>query len=243
MAASRVLALLVAFLPLVMCSAQEVTWTSTGSRYAVGRLSLEASQFNEEGLAAIAGRIRAENAGKSFLHVTFRCRGYRNSALDVMISEESFGLWKSLYDERQGRSAPVARLVVLRDSAVLDARLQDGRVWRKPISGSDPLGLQSEKGECRIVFFDIAGARATVFVKCPVKPELDVGKSILSKLQERFPFFVIHVYLRNDAWFLTVPGYPIVPPFEESAPPTREEYQLSRTMLCSYVSSRECAAH
>ncbi len=85
-----------------------------------------------------------------------------------MIIEEGFGLWKSLYDKRQGRSSPVARLVVRSDSAVLDVRLPGGRVWRKVMSGADPLALPAQLGECRIVFFNFAGAGAMIFVKCLV---------------------------------------------------------------------------
>ena len=59
------------------------------------------------------------------------------------------------------------------------------------------------------------------------------GEALLSRLHELIPLREITVYVRRDTWFVDIPGYPLAYPFQvEQAPPTREAFLQSSTLVC-----------
>jgi hypothetical protein len=136
---------------------------------------------------------------------------------------------------------PVAELITMGDSAVLLIRDRQGRITSQVLQGDDPRMLIINGIRVRLLYFNTAG---------PGRPETEpwlqmyaaadgelsepLAREALLNLAARVPYKTVYLEMRADVWFINEHGYPVMPAFEESQPPARDQFIDSKTVVCRH---------
>jgi len=172
-----------------------------------------------------------------------------------MIFHAPYGGWRRFYDLFKTRRFQIAEVIAFGDGAVL--RFADGPADIKEVvlRGSNPLMLRLNGVDLEIVHFqfppltvsplkDTAGElrRLTVFARASTARQdakREAGLQLLKLLDHEIGTEEIIVNIRDDVWFVNVPGYPAFQPFVmDHEPPTAEEFQSRPQMVCAKTGSR-----
>ncbi|PYT25163.1 MAG: hypothetical protein DMG58_24810 [Acidobacteria bacterium] len=138
----------------------------------------------------------------------------------------------------------LGQITALGRNAIVEHRNDHGSVTRKVLAGSDPLGVTTPNRAFRLLHFSFAPVPLAeskglnpdsieIFATTDQALDSTSGEALLSRLHELIPLREITVYVRRDTWFVDIPGYPLAYPFQvEQAPPTREAFLQSSTLVC-----------
>jgi hypothetical protein len=168
---------------------------------------------------------------------------FRNQYLSV---ERPYSAWLDAYRRTEALRIPIAELISIGDSGVFLARNAEQHITREVLAGVDPTGLAVVGlPDVRLLDFRTRADRPggpnnilKVYAKTTGDVSEDVCAAALRYLANRLPFRQVFLYLRTDGWFINDPAYPVLPPFEESPPPAREQFIASKYIACSSDAGR-----
>jgi hypothetical protein len=162
-----------------------------------------------------------------------------------MGTEADYERWWKLYNGLGGKLLPMAEVLVYEKNAVLRLRNSAGVCSEVVLSGDNFLRtrLGSVSFEVLEIYYhslppgtapsDGDEAMVTIFVRASAFPDEDQARQFSLLMQNRFEQKRIIVVFRSDAFFLTDEMFPIIYRFDPAAaPPSREEYERSKTMYC-----------
>lgn len=215
---------------------------SGDSHYLRGAVTLGGDWLTFKAIEKIALVLRGENAEKAFVHVEMFPADHYPPFSYMWFSHVGYDWWQ--YWSHVILPYPSARVIALNDNAIVEYRGQDGTVERKILRGSDPLRVKTRVGTFQLLHLTYramplpmqAGKETEsveVFAQTDQPLESAVGIALVTRLAELIPLKEITVYVRNDAWFLDLSGYPLIHPFHQNTtPPTKEQFQQSITLTC-----------
>ncbi len=186
-------------------------------------------------------------------------KGYRGWDVEVFVdrsdltrelygklaTEGTYETWEELY-VKFGRSVlPMAELYGYEDNAVMRVRDSAGVCSQVTLAGQDFLSMRLDD-----TMFDILKiyyhplppdarpvpgdeAMVSVYARASAFPSVDRAREFSHALQQRFGQKRVVVHIRTDSYFITDGGFPVLYRFDQKpAPPSREQYEHSRTMYC-----------
>lgn len=226
---------------------------SGNDHYLRGAVTVPAQTFTHEAAKEVALKILEESRGVSFLHAEIFADEDFPPYHYMRIFHVGYEWWQRCFSERS--RFQVGRLVGLNGNIVLNYRSESGNTSSTVLSGSDPLMIGTPKGTFKLLHFGFWPAsplsvkghesdELEVFAQTDVQLGPDVAKEIYRKLKSMLPLKEIMLYVRNDSWFLDVPGYPLEYSFGESErPPTRAVFAESTTLDCGTTLTGEENCH
>lgn len=215
-------------------------------------LTVPQAEFKEDRILALA-REFADNAGPC-------CRAAVLSiyvdSIDARIMSGKgylpvdYESWARDYAAFGRRALPMAEVVVLRSGAI--ARISDGRRETKRIVllGRDPLAIQDAGRSASIIHLrlfrgiPLASGRADertgadVFVRTSGTLDERSGRTFSTLIASRLGLDFASVHLRTDTWFIDHAVFPVDYRFDDTDPPTFNQFLNSETQTC-YVESGE----
>jgi hypothetical protein len=238
----------VIFLAFRVAVAQGLSSPSRASDSILDTLIIPSEQFSLTELTRLSLEI-IKNRPSNFRDIWFfTSRSEADEFQSAKMSVEvPYTVWRLSYERIHEPSLRVAEMVSIRDSAILLLRDRDRRVTRKVLAGVDPLSLEISGSVVHISHFSIsplqAGAREfriTAYAWCTGPLDRARALAVLEQLGKKLPFRDVLLHMRQDPWFISDVGFPVLPPFdpEFSAPP-KEEYAASSMLVCDRGLGRE----
>jgi len=222
--------------------------------YLRGVVVLPASRLSA-GLVEDIGRTALEEGRAcDLVHVEIYSEEDYPPSHYLMLSHAGYDWWWMNF--QRATPYPVGRIVALGRNAVAEFRDGHGTVTRNVLAGSDPLDVETPNGQFSLLHFTFRSIPLAREKGWPVPESLDVfaktdrpldpasGKALVGVLHGLLPFREITLLVRNDTWFLDVSGYPLEYPFQaKHAPPTKDEFVESPTLLCGGLTTESYNCH
>jgi hypothetical protein len=205
------------------------------------QILLPTARFNE---ADMEMQFRGILSGKSPEGGTLLVEALdrENSAVlfEMGVNDASYALWETLYSDYKDNIPPVAELLKMGRNAAMRLRDQEGRVWLKVLEGESPYDLHFCGRSFALAHLSINTGIATnrspdlhFFLTTDQAIDERIARCARGELQRLVSVPTVDVSIRNDAWFLLDPDYPVVLPFlKENRPPTKEEYEAAQEWSC-----------
>lgn len=168
------------------------------------------------------------------------------AAMNADFNRESYAQWRAYYDRVAQRPLRMAQVTAIRGNAVLRVRRADGTVLRRVLSGKDPLHIESDGVDFEILVLRFR--RGTIFDRCQPAGTLSPAIAhvmtdspltagtcdhVTDELTELLGTKILFVGFKNDHWFITSGGYPVIYQFATpSEPPSEAEYYRSTAYSC-----------
>ena len=214
---------IVAAILAVSLNAQQ-TLSQKSSRESFGKaVLLEAKDFNEVALVAVARTFLGEHTEKQLaklLIVTNKDRGW------MVKYGAPARPYLSYYLEQRApewQSEGMAELLRVGSDAVLRIRYPDKKLGRIVLQGRDPLKWSMRGIDVEILYVDFPsdgppppGSFLMVFVRTSVEPTSEICRSVTTAIQQRFSTPRGAVCIRSDPWFIGSGGVPVEYRFWES---------------------------
>ena len=154
------------------------------------------------------------------------------------------GAWLRVYDEIAKKNNEVGEMIAIGNKASLRMQDQNGRIIRHVLERSDPLQIDVDGDQLRIVWLHFSdggralvnqGARVYVHTDDSVTPQ--TGLKLLAMLDQVLPGWEVSVHISNDARFLGIRDFPFVNPLEDTPTPTEEDFrdfEKRRVLVCGH---------
>jgi hypothetical protein len=208
-----------------------------------GTIVLPEEQLTIRSAEKVSKVVLADSRDKAFVDVELFAAEHFPPFHYLMASHVGYDWWFNW--SKRVPDAPTARIVVINGATALEYRAKRGTVTRQILNGRrDPLTLSAPVGTFTLLHFTfkpipLAASKGLepesleVFAETTRRLNESNGIAFLTELHKAIPVADITLYLRNDTWFLDVPGYPLRYPFrEKQSPPTRESFMSSTTLTC-----------
>ena len=160
-------------------------------------------------------------------------------------TEETYDWWLELYNQFGRKLLPMAELLTYEDNAVLRMRDAAGTCSETVLAGENFLRVRQNDIDFKILETYFTGlpphtaatsgdeAMIWVYVRSSSFPNENQARDFSSLMQKRFRQKRVIVTIRTDSYFLMDGRFPIMYRFDkEGAPPSREQYEHSKTMYC-----------
>jgi hypothetical protein len=162
-----------------------------------------------------------------------------------LATEKGYGWWLELYNRFGHGLLPMAEMCRFGDNGALRFRDSSGTSSEIVLSGANPLRVDLKNIRFEVLKTYIGplpphteprpgdGAMISVYVRASSFPLADQARAFSLLMRRRFRQKRITVKFRTDAYFLTDNVFPILYRFDPpGTPPTREQYERSKTMYC-----------
>jgi hypothetical protein len=162
-----------------------------------------------------------------------------------MVTEKGYEWWQELYDRFGGSLLPMAEFYGYGDNAVVRMRDSAGICSEVTLRGSNFLrvsGVGTEFEILKIYYWQLPAhleptsgdeAMVLIYVRASKVPSVDQARKFSRTMQQRFRQKRVIVEIRTDSYYITDSTFPILYRFDEKpAPPSREEYERSKTRYC-----------
>jgi hypothetical protein len=171
----------------------------------------------------------------------------KDAAMATTVNRDSYQAWSAYYDALVQKPLRMAEVTAVKGDVVLRIRSHNGAVLTRVLTGHDPLQVVESSG----ALFEILLVRprvGTVFDRCDPGPSLapvlylktdarlteTLCRRACRRLGELLNARKMFVHFRNDHWFISFGGFPVVYPFAKSElPPTERAYYDSVAFTCS----------
>jgi len=240
--------LVIAMLGATACLALDRTlWEGKAGPFYSRVVVWDASEFTDTNLRLFYRRLSRELKGNRAWTVdVFIDRD--DAAREVsgkMVTEKGYDWWLDLYNKFGRKLLPMAEISSYSGSAVLRLRDNTGACSEIVLSGHDFLraSVGDVKFEILKVYYGSLPphtepregdeAMVSIYVRSSSFPSAEQAREFSLLMEKRFQQKRITVLFRTDAFFLTDIKFPVMYRFDPAAaPPSREEYQQSKTMYC-----------
>lgn len=193
----------------------------------------------------LARRFLSAAAGRSL--VVFSMFTDREDAgMDIAAARDSYQGWRMYYDQASKRSLRTAQAIAVNGDWALRLRQEDGTVTTRILAGRDPLRFSSDGAAFEILEVqprvgtrfdhceDGASLSPIVYVKTASALNATTCERAAGRLARLFGARKLLVTFRNDQWFISFGGFPVVYPFSANQmPPSEAGYYKSDAFTCS----------
>lgn len=199
-----------------------------------------------------AARRFMSTAGRRSLVVFSIFTNPEDAAMDVAASRDSYLGWRAYYDDASRRPLRTAQAIAINGDWALRVRQADGGVDTRILAGRDPLRFDSDGTAFEILV--VQSRVGTLFDQCErgaslspviyVKTDAALTATACEKAADRLARLLgarkLFVSFRNDHWFISFGGFPVVYPFStKQAPPSEKAYYNSDAFTCSISCGRK----
>jgi hypothetical protein len=208
---------------------------------------LDRVDFTEPNLRSFYGELAQQMKGNRGWDVeVFVDRGdLTREIYGKMVTEKGYEWWQELYDKFGRTLLPMAEFFGYGDNAVMRVRDSAGICSEVTLRGHDFLRVHGDGTEfeiLKIYYHPLPAhleptsgdeAMVSVYVRASRFPTLDEAREFSRTMQQRFRQKRVIVDIRTDSYFITDSTFPILYRFDEKpAPPSREQYERSKTRYC-----------
>jgi len=206
-----------------------------------------------------AGRFTEQNLRSYRKQLSQELKDYRAWTIAVFIdkgdatrelygklpTEETYDQWLELYNKFGRRLLPMAEFLTYESNTVLRMRDSSGICSETVLSGDNFLKVRVDDIDFEILktYFTPLPPHTTVTpgdeamiwlsVRSSSFPNENQARDFSSLMQKRFQQKRVNVTIRTDSYFITDGRFPILYRFDQDgSPPSREQYEHSRTMYC-----------
>ncbi len=196
---------------------------------------------------------RVEQAARSFLAtaagrsvvVLSIFTNRHDVGMSVSASRDSYAQWRVYYDEASKKPLRTAQAIAINGNCALRVRQADGTVDTRILAGTNPLRLDSDGAVFEILMleprvstkFDQCEPRSSISPIVYAKTDAVLTKTLCEKATDRLSRLLgtrkLFVHFRNDQWFISFGGFPVLYPFSTGqTPPTETAYYKSKAFTC-----------
>jgi hypothetical protein len=169
------------------------------------------------------------------------------SRVDVAIARlenrDNYKQWSVYYGSAVHTPHPTAEAIAINGNVVLRVKDIDGVLTERILAGKNPLRLELNANvfEMLLITLQPAGplhpCRPTplmsVYVKTPGPLELHTLEETSREIADLLRSKSTSIYFRNDSWFISFDGFPVIYPFStDTVPPTEAVYNKSHAFAC-----------
>jgi len=169
----------------------------------------------------------------------------QDAAMSAAAARDSYREWRVYYEKASARPLRTAQAIAIGGDWVLRVRLADGRVDKRILAGRDPLRFES--GGAVFHILAIQPRAATGFDPCDSETSLSpvvyletdaaltssLCQTATGRLARLLGTTKLLASFRNDHWFVSFGGFPVVYPFSvKQAPPSEAAYYNSYAFTC-----------
>lgn len=233
------------------CRAEAVYFDLRDQRYWFRTIIVPEDDLAMPKLEQTARRFLSAASGRSVV-VLSMFTDRQDAAMSAAAARDSYRGWQVYYNEASARPIRTAQAIAIREDWVLRVRQADGRVDTRILAGRDPLRFESDGAAFEILV--IQPRVGTVFDQCEpgeslspvvyVKTGVALTQRICKKTTDRLARMLgatkLFASFRNDHWFISFSGFPVVHPFSvEQTPPSEAAYYNSDALTCSASCGRK----
>jgi hypothetical protein len=162
-----------------------------------------------------------------------------------MVTEKGYEWWLDLYNKFWRKLLPMAEILSQGKNGVLRLRDGTGICSETLLSGDNFLRANADHVKFEILKIYYRGlpphtkpspgdeAVISIYVRASSYPSAEQAREFSRLTQSRFQQRRIRLIFRADAYFLADLEFPVMYRFDPAAtPPSREEYEHSKTMYC-----------
>jgi hypothetical protein len=239
-----------ALLTTALCPAEKLTLFEGKPGPFLSRVVIwDAAEFTEPNLRVFYRELSHELKGTPAWTVDVfldRSDATRES-LGKLATETDYDRWLRLYTEFGHKLLPMAEILSYQNNAVLRLRDSAGTCSEVVLSGENFLRVQESGVDfeiLKILYHSLPPhtqpssgdeAMISIYVRSSSLPDVAQARDFTLLMHKRFRQNRLMVIFRTDAFFITDSIFPIMYRFDSRAvPPSREQYERSRTMHCFY---------
>jgi hypothetical protein len=235
------------FLAMVCFGRGSTVWQRRDGPFLSRAVLWDATDFTESNLRSFYGKLARQMKGNRGWDVgVFVDRGdLTRETYGKLATEKEYDWWQDLYDKFGHRMLPMAEFFGYKDNAVLRMRDGAGTCSEITLAGRDFLRESVDGSEFEILKIDYHPlppltkpspddeAMVTIYARASRFPTVTQAREFSRTMQQRLREKRVIVTIRTDSYFLTDVGFPILYRFDEKpTPPSREQYDRSKTMYC-----------
>lgn len=227
------------------CAAEQIHSEVKDSRYWFRTIILRPDQMRVDALTSISKRFLQEAMPNRYLVALSAFTSAEEAAMATSVNRGSYRQWYVYYEHAVKRPAPAAEMIGIHGNAAMLLRTVDGNVTRVVVAGKDPLRFRVAGTDFEILLAQ--PRRTTRFDGCSpgdsLSPSLYLSTraSLTTLACERASKYIgrllqhgqFHAHFRNDHWFISFGGYPVLDLFAlKEQPPSEQEYSGSVSFTC-----------
>jgi len=158
-------------------------------------------------------------------------------------NRDSYKQWMVFYTRAAQAAHPTAEMVSVNGNAVLRVQDINGRETEKSLAGNNPLRFELDGASFEVLVINSRPAAPldackpslsmSVYVKSSAPLDLKKTDDATREIAGLFRSKSIVTNFRNDTWFISFGGFPVIYPFStDTTPPTEDAYNASRAFTC-----------
>lgn len=228
-----------------LCRAADVYSDLKDQRYWFRTIIVPEDELGMQRLEQTTRRFLSTAAGRSVVVLSIFTDS-QDAAMSVAANRDSYRGWQVYYNKASSRPLRTAQAVAINGDWALRVRKVDGIVETRILSGRDPLRFESGGATFEILViqprvgtrFDHCEPGASLSPVVYVETDAALTSQICGNATDRLARLLgttkLFASFRNDHWFVSFGGFPVVYPFSvKQTPPSEMAYYNSNAVSCS----------